>query len=272
MIRLRVLGGFGLAFDCTGTPPGPGLRPRVLAVLALLAGHRSEGISRDKLLGYLWPDSDCVHARNSLKQALFSLRRSFDGRLLISDAGFLRLDPSAADVDLWDFESALLTGEEVLAVGMYRGPFLDGFYIDGLGEFERWVETQRQWLAHEYARVLATLAIRADRCDDRHVAITWWRRLAAAEPLSALPALGLMRALEAAGDPTGALDHGRKHAALVEAELGAPVSDEIRVLMRQLAFQGRTPRPVRGPWLQPRRNRPAPDGSRAPSVEPASAS
>ncbi len=270
MIRLRVLGGFSLVLDRTGAP-APGLRPRVLALLALLAGHRSEGITRDKLLAYLWPDSDSVHARNSLKQALFSLRHAFDCRLLISGSGFLRLDWSAADVDLWEFESALAAGKETLAVSLYRGPFLDGFYITGLAEFERWVEAKRQRLAHEYSQMLSALAARADHSGDRQSAVTWWRRLAATEPVSAVPALGLMRALLAAGDPTGALDHGRRHAALVESELGAPVSDEIRALMRRLVFQGRTPKPVRRSRLR-LLHHPGPDVSGASPAKPVSAS
>ena len=265
MIRLRVLGGFSLLLDRTG-PPAPGLRPRVLALLTLLVGHRSEGISRDKLLAYLWPDSDSVHARNSLKQALFSLRHALDCRLLISGSDFLRLESSAADVDLWEFESALAAGKETLAVSLYGGPFLDGFYITGLAEFERWVDAKRQRLAHQYSQTLSALAVRADRSGDRQSAITWWRRLAAAEPLSAIPALGLMRALQAAGDPTGALDHGRKHAAMVEAELGAPASEEIRALMRRLVFQGRAPKPIHQSRLQ-LLHYPAPDVSRAPSAE-----
>jgi DNA-binding SARP family transcriptional activator len=236
-----------------------------------LVGHRSEGISRDKLLAYQWPDSDSVHARNSLKQALFSLRHALDCRLLISGSGFLRLECSTAEVDLWEFESALRTGKETLAVSLYGGPFLDGFYITGLAEFERLVETKRQRLGHQYAQTLSALAVGADHSADRHSAVTWWRWLAAAEPLSAIPALGLMRALQAAGDPTGALDHGQKHAAMVEAELGAPASDEIRALMRRLVFQGRTPKPVRRSRLQ-LLHYPAPDVSRAPPVEPVSAS
>ena len=271
MIRLRVLGGFSLVLDCTGTQPAPGLRPRVLALLTLLACHRSEGISRDKLLAYLWPDSDSVHARNSLKQALFSLRRALDCRLLISGSGFLRLECSAVEVDLWEFESAVAAGKETLAVSLYGGPFLDGFYITGLAEFERWVDARRQRLAHQYSQALSALAVRADRAGDRHSAIAWWRRLAAAEPLSAIPALGLMRALQAAGDPTGALDHGRRHAAMVEAELGAPASEEIRALMRRLVFQGRAPKPVRRSRPQLLKHR-APDVSHAPPAEFVSAS
>jgi DNA-binding SARP family transcriptional activator len=270
MIRLRVLGGFSLLLDRTDVP-APGLRPRMLALLTLLVGHRSEGVSRDKLLAYLWPDSDSVHARNSLKQTIFSLRHALDCRPLISGSGFLRLECSAAEVDLWEFESALAAGKETLAVSLYGGPFLDGFYVTGLAEFERWVDAKRERLAHRYSETLSALAARADHSGDRHSAITWWRRLAAAEPLSAIPALGLMRALQAAGDPTGALDHGRKHAAMVESELGAPASEEIRALMGRLVLHDRTPKPVLRSRLRLLQH-PAPVVSRAPPAEPVSAS
>ena len=269
MIRLRVLGGFSLPQDPTGLPPA-GLRPRVLALLALLVAHDSEGISRDKLLAYLWPDSDSLHARNSLKQALFSLRRALDCHLLVNGAGYLRLEASDAQIDLWEFESALTEGQDTVAVGLYRGPFLDGFYITGLAEFEHWVEIKRQRLADQYSQALITLAVRADRAGDRHSAIVWWRRLAAAEPLSAIPALGLMRALHAAGDPSGALDHGRKHADMVEFQLGISVSEEIRALMGRLAIERRIPQPVRRPRLDFVRR--GPGASRASSAEPVSAS
>ncbi len=32
-------------------------------------------------------------------------------------------------------------GEAEQAVAVYRGPFLDGFYLDGEGASERWVES-----------------------------------------------------------------------------------------------------------------------------------
>jgi DNA-binding SARP family transcriptional activator len=248
MIRLRVLGGFTLVPACASVP-SPAHRPRVLALLALLAGHGLNGISRDKLLAYLWPESDSVHARNSLKQALFSLRHTFGCQpLATTGAGFLQLDYLEAHVDLWEFEAAVLAGEDRLAAALYHGPFLDGFHVTGLAEFERWVEAKRQQLSHEFARTLTTLACRAECEGDQEGAVIWWRRLAAAEPLSAAPALGLMLALEAVGDPTAALDHGRRHVALVEAELGAPVSGEIQTLMRRLGFEGRGPRPVLRSW------------------------
>jgi serine/threonine-protein kinase len=235
MIRLRTLGGFSLDLDGADSAAA-NVRPRVLALLALLAGHR-QGLSRDKVLAYLWPDSDTAHARNSLKQALFSLRRVVDRPFIISASGLLRLDPSEVDVDLWALEAALTNGEELRVIRLYRGPFLDGFYVTGLMEFEHWVETERERLAHVHVDAVRTLAARAEQAGDGMSSIAWWRQLAALEPLSATTALGLMRALEGAGDPAGALKYARQHTAAVRAEFSETASEEVRALMRRLVVQ-----------------------------------
>ena len=214
MVGLRTFGGFDV--DLNGAHSrAAGLRPRIIALLALLIGYGPRGISRDKILAYLWPESDTDHARNSLKQALFSLRHAFSGPIVLWSSGLLRLNPQLVEVDLWSFESALAKGQEHTAVSLYRGPFLDGFYVSGLAEFERWAELERGRLAAAYAGALKTLAVRAEAEADWAAAIAWWRRLTQGEPYSTPAVLGLMRALESSGDPTGAVEHAKRHAARV---------------------------------------------------------
>lgn len=233
MIGLRTFGGFDVDLD--GAPSGTHcLRPRVMALLALLVGHGSRGISRDKVLGYLWPESDTEHARNSLKQALFSLRHAFDHPLVLWSPGFLRLNPQLVEADLWSFQSARERGEELTAVSLYHGPFLDGFYVSGLAEFERWAELERGRLAAAYADALKALATRAEASADWSAAVVWWRRATESEPYSTPAVLGLMHALVSAGDPTAAVEHARRHAARVHEELGCPVADEVVSFVRRL--------------------------------------
>jgi DNA-binding SARP family transcriptional activator len=191
---------------------GAASRRRLLAFLALLASHGTRGITRDKLLAYLWPESDTGHARNSLKQALFWLRRVLDNPALIVAAGdTLRLNPSLIQVDAWEFEAAIERGDFREAIAFYQGPYLDGFHVSGLAEFEQWSEVERGRLARRYGDALTALAERAEEKDDDEAAVRWWRLLAEADPLSTSRALGLMLALIRAGDAT--------EAALVRTEL-----------------------------------------------------
>ncbi|HEX9935915.1 MAG TPA: BTAD domain-containing putative transcriptional regulator, partial [Longimicrobium sp.] len=223
---------------------GAAAQPRRLAVLAVLARAGGRGVTRDKLLALLWPDSPEEPARRALAQALYALRRD-----LGSDEAFLgtrdvRLNPEVIASDVGDFEAALADGDPERAVGVYAGPFLDGFRVPALDEFDRWVETERAALALRFAEALEALAERAAAAGDHAGAVAWWRRLAGADPLSARVAVRLMRALDAAGDRAGALQHARIHESLVDAHLGLPPSPEVTALADRLRSEPEPARPA----------------------------
>ena len=59
MVELRTFG--GLSLEANGAPPpGAAAQRKTLALLALLAQH-PRGLSRDKLIAYLWPETDAEH-------------------------------------------------------------------------------------------------------------------------------------------------------------------------------------------------------------------
>jgi len=74
MLRLRTFGGLSL-FRGSENLTGAVTQRRRLAILALLAVGRDVGVSRDKLLSYLWPESDQERARHVLNQLLYAQRR-----------------------------------------------------------------------------------------------------------------------------------------------------------------------------------------------------
>jgi DNA-binding SARP family transcriptional activator len=146
MLRLRTLGGLTIE-DENGPLAGAIARKRSLALLALVGLATEQGISRDRVLAYLWPESDTDRARNNLKQTLFQLRQDLHEEVFARAPGALRLDPGAISVDACEFQAALDRNNPTTAVTRYQGPFLDGFYLPGLAEFERWVEAERLRLA-----------------------------------------------------------------------------------------------------------------------------
>jgi DNA-binding SARP family transcriptional activator len=206
----------------------------VLALLALLLGSGAAAISRDKVLAYLWPDSDTEHARNSLKQALYTLRHCLGRAIVQSCCGGLRLDRSLIACDVWEFDAAIADGRIDTAAELYRGPFLDGVHVSGLAEFERWVEDERQRIDHEFGLVLQRLASQAAQNERWDAAVEWSRRLTWRDPLSSVNTLRLMQALVTAGDPTKALEHFRWYARRVSVELGSPPAEEVLRLAAEI--------------------------------------
>lgn len=226
MIRVLVLGGFGLEVD--GISRGAELARRLAAVLAILAAHGTRGISRDRLLHLLWSESDPTRARHALTQTLYSLRRLLGGDEALVGTAQLALNTELVNSDAFAFERAEEAREVAAAISVYRGPFLDGFTVNGAPEFERWVEERRQGYAREFGALLEQSAADQQDRGGFDEASQLLRRRAGLDPLDANSALLLMRALARAGDVAGAIQHARIYSELVRQQL--ELEPDIRVV------------------------------------------
>ena len=223
IIQLRTLG--TLAVDA-GDESGQRSR-RALALLALAAGYGPDGVNRESVIALLWPESDSDRAANSFRQVLHGIRRELGEGALVYDSGRLSLNPSLFNVDLWNFTRALESGDFEAAAALYKGPFLAGFHISGLHEFERWADGERDRLRQTAVHTLQMLAKRACDNGDHRESVRWWRTAGGIDPLSSTNALGLLQALAASGDRTGALNYARIYESLVRTELETELDDEV---------------------------------------------
>ena len=123
-------------------------QPKRLALLAYLAAvHPPTPRSRDTLVALLWPELDAEHARTGLRQALHGLRLSLDARVLTGKGDErVGVDPAHLWCDTAAFAAALERGAPADALTLYGGPFLDGFHLPDVLEFERWVDRERRRL------------------------------------------------------------------------------------------------------------------------------
>jgi serine/threonine-protein kinase len=231
MLRLETLGSLVLAGD-SGTPLP--IQRRRLALLALLSTAGKRGVRRDKLTAVLWPDSPDAKARHALEQLIYSLRQERD-EPLVAGPDPLRINHHVLAVDVVEFETAVEAAALDDAVRLYRGPFLDGFYLNGAPEFESWTESERSRLAGRYRTALERLAAERAERTDFSGAIELWRRLVGADPLSTSATLGLMRGLAAQGDRSGAWQQAKTLEALMRQELGRDLDPAVQALMAEMA-------------------------------------
>jgi TolB-like protein len=210
MLRLRAFGGLALE-DERPSPTAAITQPKSLALLALLASAGGRPISRDKVLAYLWPETEPAKAAHRLAQSLYALRHDLGVNSLFRASNDLRLDPRVIGSDLQDFTDALERGDLPRAIAIYQGPFLDGFYLGGAPEFERWVEVERGEYCRKYRAALEALAVADAQRGDANGSAEWWRRLAEADPLNARTAVAYMEALSVAAGPAGALQFARDY-------------------------------------------------------------
>ena len=216
-IRLRTFGGIRIE-QTSGRFDASVAQRRKLALLALLAANR-DGITRDRIVGLLWSECDEARARHTLSQLVHALRRAVGDQVIVGPGMSLRLDPEIVSSDVAEFELAIARQDYAEAVRLYRGSFLDGFYLNGCPEFERWVEERRAVLARQAEKALEILATRAGASGDARQAAEWWFNLSELRPLDSRITLGLMQATVAAGDHGTALSYARAHERLLRSEL-----------------------------------------------------
>ena len=232
MFRLWTLG--GLRLDGGEVPlAGAAARRRPLALLALIAASGPRGITREKLIGLLWPDRDESQARHILAQSLYALRKDLGTEDLLLNGGPLRLNPAIVQSDLYEFNTALEAGDRERAIAVYHGPFLEGFYLSDAPDFEQWVEEERARLQSRYRAALEGVAAQLQATGEPARAAELWSRLVAEDRLASRPIVHLVRALIASGDRAEAKRRLRAHLAVVEQE-GVPVSPEIQALEHEI--------------------------------------
>jgi DNA-binding SARP family transcriptional activator len=239
LLRLTSFGGLSIT-TLHGSVAEVATRRHALAFLALMAAAGDNGMSRERIMALLWPEADDAHARNNLKQLSFAIRRGLSAELLASITPNLRLNFLVMSADIEDFERALASHNLELAVELYAGPFLDGFHLPRLSEFDRWIDGQRSRYAQRYAQALETLAHRAGAVGDVRGAAKWWRRLTEHDPVNTEYAVCLIDAFADLGEPLSALKHFAGHARVIREEFDVDPEPSVRLaaerVRRRLAF------------------------------------
>lgn len=232
-VRLRTFGGLTLRVGNT-TVTGVPTQRRPLALLALLAVAGEEGVSRDKILAYLWPEKNERQARHSLNQLLYAQRRYAGEDGLFLGRKTIRLDQTKIETDVARFQDSLASGDLEGAAGAYRGPFLDGFFLEEAAAFEMWVAEQRDRFARTCMSVLDRLAAAATASGHDAPATEWRRRAAELDPLDARAARLLAESLVQAGDRPGAIRALRLHQDRVRKELEVEPDPLVQRMMESL--------------------------------------
>ena len=244
--RLKLLGGAAIETD-TGPLAGAVAQRRRLALLALLAASPTGAMSRERLAAFLFPELDAARAHKGLSDALHAIRKALDREAVVAAGDELRLNTALVRSDVADLRAAVAAGDHEGIVALYRGPFLDGFFVPHADELERWVELERARLAGHHADALEALAAGAEQTGDPAQAVAWWSRLAAHDPYNSRVACRLAGALVAAGDPARALREARAHVTRLRAELDIDASPEVLAVVGRLQAQESVPCAAPGP-------------------------
>jgi len=207
LVELRILGSVHLKASDGREVETLVRHEKRTALLAYLAAALPRGPQRrDTLLALFWPESDAPHARAALNQALYVLRTALGEQAIVPRGdGAAGLNSEVVWCDVAAFEAALDGGRPNEALALYRGDLLDGFFVIGAPEFERWLERERARLRERAAEGAWALAESRAAAGDSLEAARWARRAADLLPADEAVARRLMIFLQGLGDRAAAI-------------------------------------------------------------------
>jgi len=219
VLQLKLLGGFDAC-----RPDGSRLvvaSKKNQALIAYLSLCDGQPQTREKLVGLLWSDRDDEHARNSLRQALVTLRRDLGeiaSSALVVAGDRLALDSKLVDVDALIVEhlaSSPRMNDLRTIARLYRGDLLDGLAITDQA-FEEWLVAERTRLRELV--ITAILRGLTNLAGEEAVALA--QRALALDPLREAAHRALMRALAGNGQVDLALRQYQACRGVLKRELG----------------------------------------------------
>ncbi len=219
----------------------------MLGLFCYLLENSRQPISREKLMSLFWAESPESQARYNLRYALWNIRKLYRGKgedfdLLHTTRTTCQLNPEL-DVFVDSQEFLRLTGIEESshrprslkrALDLYKGPFLEGFALKNLPEWEEWLYHRRETLHEAFVAAAMELGNHHLHHDDpQGAAVIFKRALFLVNDLE--PAHeGLIRAYADQGRAAAALRQFGKYESIMEREYGAPPNQAIAEIAQAL--------------------------------------
>lgn len=213
------------------------VQPKRLALLAYLAmAGRRRCRRRDQVVALLWPELDQEHARGALSQALRHLRHALGESVLINQGEEeVGIDHDQLWCDAVAFREAFLAREFTRALAVYKGGFLEGFFVpDAAPEFDQWVDDERTKLRQQASRAAATLVEGAERDSEIGAAVEWARRAVQLAPMDETAVARLIALLDRNGDRAGALSCYEVFQKRMNVEFDATPAPETQALVASI--------------------------------------
>lgn len=235
-LRFEVLGGLELVAEDGGRVLSVVAQPKRVALLAYLAsGADSEFKRRDRIASVFWPDLEDEKARHALRQAVYVLRRSL-GTDAVAGRGDdeVSLDRDVVWCDATAFERALDANRPDVAMELYRGQMLPGFYLPDGAEFERWLDNERLRLERLATDASWRLAAEREAGGDPAGALHWGRRAIELAPFDESLLRRLIELQLRIGDRAGALNAYENFARRLRDELEAEPTEQTLALVERI--------------------------------------
>ncbi len=208
----------------------------------LLAASNGE-VPTEQIIAALWPESSPARGQSNLWTSVYRLRRAIHSDAISRRRGVYSLNP---ELPVWEDASELerllaqaetAQGDEQAellraAIGLYRGPYLDGIYAD-------WCLHRRTVLETGYLLALNRLVRYELARGEYHAALDYAQRILAVDQFHEDAHHQVIELHRLLGDRVGGTRHYQRYVSLLQDELGEEPSPRVRAAYQALLRDSR---------------------------------
>ncbi|MEK5165609.1 BTAD domain-containing putative transcriptional regulator [Paenibacillus sp. FSL R5-0527] len=243
-LEIKLFDGFQMYGNGDGSSRDPiKLRsPKTAELFAFLVCQRTA--SREEIIDTLWSGLTPEKAWKNLNSTLYYIRKALDdakiGSGIISGKNEIRIEGSALDCDLYEFERLLAemrkAPERCLVLiervkELYAGPLLKGKNYEWADEYARRLEK-------EFAEALEYAAKHCSKQGDSVQALHYYRGILELDALREDIVLEVIRTYIQLGRTNEALRQYRKLEEQLKQELGLRPNPQIQAVMASIGLRG----------------------------------
>ena len=218
------------------------LSNKAIALISILMLDMGKQISREKLISYLWADSDEEAARYNLRYNLWNIKKiiptdDYGQELIISQRECCLINPK------YKFKADILTLMQAEVKGnnnsleelnvykeLFRGDFLEGIYIKNCDEFNEKIIFERIVYQNKYVTLLSNIAEKYETYKNYMECIGVLNELVGIEPYNEKFAYKLMCAYIVCEQVSEAINYYKKFESTLRSNLNILPGSELKLL------------------------------------------
>ena len=202
-------------------------------------------MSKEKIIAYLWPDSDEEAAKSNLRFNLWNIKKTIpqneEGEdIIISGKDFCRINekyPFRCDKTMLDCckVSQIEDIEDLLKLkDLFQGDFLEGLYLRNCNEFNEMILFERVVCQNKQVEILEKLIGLYEEQERFEEELQILNEVAAIEPYSEQFALQAIQTYAKLGNRTAAINYYKNFEIVLRRNLNISPNNELKLLYKEL--------------------------------------
>lgn len=221
------------------------LSSKLVALICLLVLNKNRNMSKEKIISYLWPDSDDEAAKSNLRFNLWNIKKSIpqsgDGEdFILSGKDFCRINEkylfSCDKIRLDNCKVSQIEDIEDLITlkNLFVGDFLEGLYLRNCNDFNEMILFERVVCQNKQIEILEKLIGLYDEQERFEEELQILNEAASIEPYNEHFAYQAIRVYGKLGNRTAAINYYKNFEIILRRNLNTSPNNELKLLYKEL--------------------------------------